>query len=217
MIYWLYEKLVLRQIHILPEHICFMLTGQDMAEAPEKIFEVTRWCRDLSERVRAGKLMDDQAADKCHPVGIKGLTYHISTADPDGLNKYLPDIRRIAEIARLLLHFGSYEETAGEGIDVTVAIGKSGREEIASCIREMAREGVTPEEVDEALIESHLTFKHTPDFVIKTGGDHLTDFLIWQSVYSELFFSDLNWRGMRRVDFLRALRDYQARVRRFGK
>ena len=100
---------------------------------------------------------------------------------------------------------------------MTVAIGKSGREEIASCIREMARQGVTPEEVDEALIESHLTFKHTPDFVIKTGGDHLTDFLIWQSVYSELFFSDLNWSGMRRVDFLRALRDYQARVRRFGR
>jgi undecaprenyl diphosphate synthase len=52
--------------------------------------------------------------------------------------------------------------------------------------------------------------------VVKTGGSHLTDFLIWQSVYSELFFSDVNWRLFRKVDFLRALRDYQARKRRFG-
>jgi undecaprenyl diphosphate synthase len=52
--------------------------------------------------------------------------------------------------------------------------------------------------------------------VIKTGGYHLTDFLIWQSVYSELFFSDVNWKLFRKIDFLRALRDYQARVRRFG-
>jgi undecaprenyl diphosphate synthase len=53
--------------------------------------------------------------------------------------------------------------------------------------------------------------------VIKTGGDHLTDFLIWQSVYSELFFSDVNWPLFRRLDLLRALRDYQSRARRFGR
>jgi undecaprenyl diphosphate synthase len=53
--------------------------------------------------------------------------------------------------------------------------------------------------------------------VVKTGDDHLTDFLIWQSVYSELFFSDVNWKYFRRVDFLRVLRDYQSRIRRFGK
>ncbi|RPJ53201.1 MAG: di-trans,poly-cis-decaprenylcistransferase, partial [Methanobacteriota archaeon] len=44
-----------------------------------------------------------------------------------------------------------------------------------------------------------------------------TDFLIWQSVYSELFFSDVNWKWFRKVDFLRALRDYQSRKRRFGR
>jgi undecaprenyl diphosphate synthase len=53
--------------------------------------------------------------------------------------------------------------------------------------------------------------------ILKTGGYHLTDFLIWQSVYSELFFSDVNWKYFRKTDFLRALRDYQARKRRFGR
>ena len=217
MIYWLYEKLLLRQIHLLPEHICFMLTGLDLADSPEKILEVTHWCRDLSERVFASRRKGYRSSDNYKVTGIRGLTYHISTPDPESMRAYLPDIRLIAGIARLTLLCGPHEEKTGEGMEVTVAIGKSGREEIASCIREMARQGISPEEVDEALIESNLKFKYTPDFVIKTGGDHLTDFLIWQSVYSELFFIDLNWRWMRRVDFLRALRDYQARVRRFGR
>jgi undecaprenyl diphosphate synthase len=81
----------------------------------------------------------------------------------------------------------------------------------------MAADGITPEQVDENRIEPYLTFPYTPDLVIKTGGNHLTDFLIWQSVYSELFFLDVNWKTLRKVDFLRALRDYQSRVRRFGK
>ena len=81
----------------------------------------------------------------------------------------------------------------------------------------LAENGVPPSEIDEKTLESCLTFRYDPDIVVKTGDDHLTDFLIWQSVYSELFFSDVNWKYFRRVDFLRVLRDYQSRIRRFGK
>jgi undecaprenyl diphosphate synthase len=81
----------------------------------------------------------------------------------------------------------------------------------------MAHDKIPPAEVTEQTFEQYLTFPYTPDLVIKTGGYHLTDFLIWQAVYSELFFSDVNWKWFRKTDFLRALRDYQARVRRFGK
>ncbi len=114
------------------------------------------------------------------------MIFHISTADPDGLAPYLPELRRIAEGARLTLHYGESTESAGTGMEVTVAIGKSGREEIAGCIRRMAEDGVDPALVDEHTFEKYLTFPYAPDLVIKTGGDHLTDFLIWQSVYSEL-------------------------------
>jgi undecaprenyl diphosphate synthase len=195
MIYWLYEQLLLRRLTILPEHLCFMITEQDMADAPEKIVEVSRWCREL---------------------GIRGVTFHISTPDPARIDPFLPFICRIADFARLELHGGERDEVMGEGMPVHVAIGHSGREEVSGCIRRMAEDGVDPAKVDEALIDSYLTFRYTPDLVVKTGGSHLTDFLIWQSVYSELFFSDVNWRLFRKVDFLRALRDYQARKRRFG-
>jgi undecaprenyl diphosphate synthase len=209
MIYWLYEYLLKRQITDLPGHVCFMISGQDMADAPEKPALITSWCNELSEFVRK---RNPQAGK-----GIWGLTFHISTPVPEELSRYLPEVRKIGTISRLILHIGDKEETAGKGMDVVVAMGNSGREEITACIRRMARDHVQPENVDEKMLESYLTFQYTPDVVIKSGGDHLTDFLIWQSVYSELFFSDVNWKYIRKVDFLRVMRDYQSRVRRFGK
>ncbi|MDD1662613.1 MAG: undecaprenyl diphosphate synthase family protein [Methanomicrobiales archaeon] len=195
MIYWLYEKLLLRRLTILPEHLCFMITEQDMIDAPEKIATVSDWCRE---------------------VGIRGVTFHISTRNAARIDPFLPFICRVADFARLELHGGDRDEVLGDGMPVLVAIGQSGCEEITGCIRGMAEDGIDPDAVDEELIDSYLTFRYAPDLVVKTGGFHLTDFLIWQSVYSELFFSDVNWRLFRKVDFLRALRDYQSRKRRFG-
>ena len=209
MIYWFYEYLLKRQIHELPGHVCFMISGQDMADAPDNLALITSWCKEISKYV-----------EKSQPPGktsIHGITFHISTPANAAMNTYIPEIRKISTIARLILHIGDEEEIAGSGMNVVVAIGKSGKEEITDCIRKMAEDHVRPSDVDEKMLESKLTFQYTPDVVIKTGGDHLTDFLIWQSVYSELFFSDVNWKYVRKVDFLRVLRDYQSRVRRFGK
>lgn len=209
MIYWIYATLLMRQITDLPAQICIMISGQDLADVPDSLYAVTTWCNEISAHVaRASGSLSS---------GIQGLTFHIAAPVPGDFDRYLPALRKISSVARLHLHVGDRQEVAGTGMAVVVAIGKSGREEIAACIRKMARDGVSPGAVDESLIESYLTFKYTPDVVIKSGGDHLTDFLIWQSVYSELFFSDVNWSQFRNLDFLRVLRDYQARKRRFGK
>ncbi len=74
-----------------------------------------------------------------------------------------------------------------------------------------------PEDIDETVIEKHLLIKYEPDLVIRSGGKRLADFLIWQSVYSEIYFTDVSWINLRKLDFLRAIRDYQQRQRRFGK
>ena len=220
MLYWLYERILERQFTTLPKNICIMITGEEVRDAPGKIAECTRWCIDISSvvsRRRVNIHQPEKTSNVPENVSIGGLTYHISTKDPLSLQEFFPAMRNIADIAHLTLLYGDKVEKAGTGMHVTIAIGKSGREEIADGIRQMACNRVSPEDVDEKLLETFLTFKYTPDFVIKTGGDHLTDFLIWQSVYSELFFSDVNWKYMRKVDFLRALRDYQSRVRRFGR
>jgi short-chain Z-isoprenyl diphosphate synthase len=113
------------------------------------------------------------------------------------------------------------------GAHVNMAVGYGGRQEIADAVRsllyEHARAGGTIEELAEVLdvdhIAEHLYTKGLPDpdLVIRTSGEQrLSDFLLWQSAFSEFYFCDVNWPDFRRTDFLRALRSYASRQRRFG-
>jgi len=104
---------------------------------------------------------------------------------------------------------------------VQVSIGLGGKHEFVSAVRGIvtAVENGTlaVEEIDGEEIERRLVFPSDPDLIVKTGAERLSDFMIWQSVYSELYFTDVNWRNFRRRDYLRALRDFQRRQRRFGR
>ena len=131
-----------------------------------------------------------------------------------------------AETAQVLKDAG--EATAGNpGLLVNVAIGYGGRREITDAVRSMLLEaagnGASLEELAEALdvehIAEHLYTKGQPDpdLVIRTSGEQrLSGFLLWQSAQSEFYFHDANWPDFRRIDFLRALRSYASRQRRFG-
>ncbi|MBB5236076.1 isoprenyl transferase [Deinococcus budaensis] len=121
------------------------------------------------------------------------------------------------------------EKTAGyDGMLLNIAVGYGGREEIVDAVKQhltaQAQAGHTLAEVAETLepehISAHLYTAGTPDpdFIIRTSGEiRLSGFMLWQSVYSEFYFCDVYWPGFRRVDFLRALRDFQGRDRRFGR
>ncbi len=121
------------------------------------------------------------------------------------------------------------EATANNtGITVNIAVGYGGRQEIVDAVRHIIAEavdsGVAAEQLaDEITMESvgkHLytSGQPDPDLVIRTSGEQrLSGFLLWQSAYSEIWFTDTYWPEFRRIDFLRALRDYSQRNRRFGK
>ncbi|MCD6203182.1 MAG: undecaprenyl diphosphate synthase family protein [Methanophagales archaeon] len=104
---------------------------------------------------------------------------------------------------------------------INVSIGMGGRSELTKAVREIAKHvesgEIEPDEIDEKMIEANLIFKSEPDLVIRSGATRLTDFLIWQSVYSEFYFTDVNWQNFRKIDLLRAVRDFQLRERRFGR
>lgn len=115
-----------------------------------------------------------------------------------------------------------------DGLTVNVAVGYGGRREIADAVRslmiEHAAQGGTIEELAEIIdvdhIAEHLYTKGQPDpdLVIRTSGEQrLGGFLLWQSVHSEFYFCDALWPDFRKIDFLRALRDYGTRQRRFGQ
>lgn len=104
---------------------------------------------------------------------------------------------------------------------VRVTVGLGGKAEFASAVRELAEDvasgTVDPSAIDADDISDRLVFPEEPDLLIKTGAERLSDFAIWQSVYAELYFTDVNWRDLRRRDYLRAVLDYQDRQRRFGR
>jgi short-chain Z-isoprenyl diphosphate synthase len=111
---------------------------------------------------------------------------------------------------------------------LTIAMGYGGRQEIVDAVRDLvanlARQGVDAADlathIDADAIGRHLYSSDLPDpdLLIRTSGEsRLSGFLLWQSAYSEFAFVDVFWPAFRRVDFLRALRDYTRRERRFGK
>jgi short-chain Z-isoprenyl diphosphate synthase len=115
-----------------------------------------------------------------------------------------------------------------DGMLLNVAIGYGGREEIAEAVRRMLRQqgalGHSAEEIAASLsvddISAHLYTAGSPDpdFIIRTSGEiRLSGFLLWQAAYSEYYFCDVYWPGFRKVDFLRAIRSFQERERRFGR
>jgi short-chain Z-isoprenyl diphosphate synthase len=112
-------------------------------------------------------------------------------------------------------------------IDLTFAVAYGGRQEIIDAMQAMLREkgkqgedlqtiidGITEETISQYLYAPDLP---DPDLIIRTSGEiRLSGFLLWQSAYSEFYFCDAHWPAFRRVDFLRAVRAYQQRERRFG-
>jgi undecaprenyl diphosphate synthase len=103
---------------------------------------------------------------------------------------------------------------------MSISIGYGGKKELVDAIRSIAQKVKDKElranEISEETVSSHLIFKEEPELVIRTGENRLTDFLIWQAVYSELYFTEVNWANFRRMDLLRAIRDYQKRRQRHG-
>jgi len=106
---------------------------------------------------------------------------------------------------------------------VNIAIGYDGRLEIVDAVKKIAidvKSGkLNPEDINEDLINKNLYTEglEDPNLIIRTSGEErLSGFLLWQSSYSELYFCDSLWPELRKVDFLRALRSYQQRERRYG-
>ncbi|MBU0934675.1 MAG: di-trans,poly-cis-decaprenylcistransferase [Spirochaetes bacterium] len=112
-------------------------------------------------------------------------------------------------------------ETAGnKGITVNLAINYGGRDELVRALRKLAADSSTPaDSITEATISAALDQPELPDpdFIIRTGGDvRMSNFLLWQAAYAELYFTDILWPDWNELEFSKALDDFRLRKRRFG-
>lgn len=115
-----------------------------------------------------------------------------------------------------------------ENLSLNIALGYGGRQEIADAFKDLVRKklsngvsledivgDITPDEIGRHLYTLDLP---DPDLLIRTSGEiRMSGFLLWQSAYSEFYFCDVYWPAFRKIDFLRAIRSYQQRERRFGR
>jgi undecaprenyl diphosphate synthase len=203
MIYRLYERLLHEQIakSNLPGCVAVVLSCGDLFDdGLVRLCQLLEWSRF---------------------IGLTSLMLYVNDDDPALRRKIASALA--ATPAQISLHTAEGVEQMGSGgpLKVVISLGYGGKREVAEAFRGLLRDvekgHLHPEQIDEKTIESHLRFSQKPDLVIRAGGKRLSDFMIWQAAYSELYFTDVNWLEMRKIDFLRAIRDCQRRERRFGR
>ena len=151
--------------------------------------------------------------------GAERVTVSVSVLDEAVVPSLVREFRDLDAPRPMSIRGPDDTESADAPIRVNVGLG--GKAEFAAAVRDLADDveagELRPEAIDEAAVTDRLVFPTEPDLVIKTGAERLSDFAIWQSVYAELYFTDVNWRDLRRRDYLRAVLDFQDRQRRFGR
>jgi len=171
----------------------------------ERPDDEVRMLMDLFAQRLTGLASDERILDQGVRVRVLGRTEMLP---PDVLSAV-----RLVEAAT-----SGFEDF---GLNFCIAYG--GRQEILDAIQTILAKveagELTREDVDEKVFGEHLyTEGDDPDLIIRTGGEsRLSNFLLYQAAYSELFFTDVHFPSFRKVDFLRVLRSYQQRKRRFGK
>ncbi|WP_319508970.1 undecaprenyl diphosphate synthase family protein [uncultured Methanolobus sp.] len=213
----IYEKHLLQQVtkYPSPEHVSLVLSETDLLQKGgfKKLKDYILWCRQL---------------------GVKITSIYIDVLDTEETLKSEMIQKLTSKLKEILLKTPSdvgyeiYGESGdvcskkeGNIFQVYVSVGFGGRREVTNAvipILKKVKEGkIKASEISEKDIESNLVVKHEPDLFIRSGGKHLSDFLIWQSIYSEFYFTDVNWYDLRKMDIIRIIRDFQKRQRRFGK
>ncbi|TFG97802.1 di-trans,poly-cis-decaprenylcistransferase [Candidatus Thorarchaeota archaeon] len=249
-VYRLYEYLLYRQLdkNRAPRHVGIILDGnrryakKQGMEVPwyghhkgaEKVMEVLRilWeagvkvCTLYAFSVENFNRNEDEvkeimslAKEKfSNVVGNVDVHKHKVRIQAIGRVDLLPEDVQTAVMA-------AEEDTRGYSEHIlNVAIGYSGRAELVDAVKAIGEKieagTMSPSEVTEDVIESHLYTNGVPDpdLIIRTSGEErLSGFLLWQSAYSELYFAQIYWPAVRRIDIWRALRSYGQRSRRYGK
>ncbi|MCD6503161.1 MAG: di-trans,poly-cis-decaprenylcistransferase [Euryarchaeota archaeon] len=200
----------------------------------QKLEEVLKWCLDLGIRevtlyafstenfkrskeevehifnLMKSKLEELEKSDMIHKNKVQVRFIGRLELLPDDLRKTM---RKIEDLTK---DYDRYR--------LNVAVAYGGRSEIVDAIKNIVRDVIEGrihvEDISEALISKYLYTKDSldPDLIIRTSGEErLSNFLIWQSAYSELYFVDALWPEFTKLDFLLAIRSYQKRERRFGR
>ena len=208
-------------------------TAEGHRRGAAKIDELLEWCVELDIPIVTLWLLSTENLSR-DPQEVGDLLEIIEdkvralAADKDWRVRVVGGLDLLPDETRAVLERAEEESAAHTVRILNVAVGYGGRQEIADAMKRLmesyASEGmeldeaakkVTPDEIARFLYTAGLP---DPDLIIRTSGEvRLSGFLLWQSAHSEFYFCDPYWPDFRKIDFLRAVRSYQQRARRFGR
>ena len=184
-----------------------------------------RWAtergKDRSYGHQAGVDTVRRITSECTRLGVKYLTLY--TFSTENWNRPQTEIHALMGL--VLSSFETEEHTKGNtAMTMVVALSYSARWEITKAVRDITREwkenGKPVEDITEDIVSQHLetAFMPDPDLLIRTGGEYrISNYLLWQIAYTELYFTPVYWPDFTEDDLHKAIESYENRQRRFGK
>ncbi|HHN65123.1 MAG TPA: di-trans,poly-cis-decaprenylcistransferase [Nitrospirae bacterium] len=171
-------------------------------------FSVENWRRPDEEVSTLMELLKVYLSKELFALLNRGIRFRVI-----GDRSRLPEeVLAIIEEAESCTHSGSR-------LTLVTALSYGGRDEIVRAVRGLISAGYKPEEVNEQLIDSNLDTSGLPpvDLIIRTSGEmRLSNFLLWQGAYAELYFTETLWPDFTKEEFFYAIQEFQRRERRFG-
>jgi len=133
--------------------------------------------------------------------------------------KTIGETWRLPEHIQKIIHEAEERTASNNGMTLITALSYSGRNEILRAVKKILKEHINPNNLTEDSFNAYLDTAGlpTPDLIIRTSGEmRMSNFLLWQGAYSELYFTETLWPDFTKDEFLLAIQDYQRRERRFG-
>jgi undecaprenyl diphosphate synthase len=171
-------------------------------------FSTENWQRPSSEVMTLMRLLEFYLKKELAELMEKDIVF-----------KTIGEIWRLPEDIQTLIKESQEKTASNKGMVLVTALSYSGRNEILRAIKKILYSNVRPEKLTEESFDSYLDTSGlpAPDLIIRTSGEmRISNFLLWQGAYSELYFTDTLWPDFTKEEFLLAIQDYQRRERRFG-
>ena len=171
-------------------------------------FSLENWQRPTLEVKTLMRLLEFYLEKELAELMAKGVVF-----------RTIGDIWKLPADIQILIREVMEKSASNKGLNLVLALSYSGRDEILRAVKKVLYSGIKPEDLTEDSFNSCLDTAGlpSPDLIIRTSGEmRISNFLLWQGAYSELYFTDILWPDFTKEEFFLAIQHYQQRERRFG-
>src|SRR3989344_2168352 len=194
----------------------------------ENLIDFAGWCKDEGVKVLTAFGFSTENWNRTNEEVTylmnlleRGLSESLERFKKNGVKvKIIGQKERLPDFLQKTIEKAETETKDNHDLQLNLAVSYGGKWDILQAIQSIVKDGIAPEKIDGELFESYLSTAGlpNPDLIIRAGGEmRLSNFVLWQAAYAELYFSPKFWPDFTKEDLLLALEEFDKRARRFGK